>query len=61
MKAMDYVVIWNWRFEIESSSQKRDEVRATNAQRAINKVKTALAAEYADVSSQFVPLEVVRV
>lgn len=57
----NYVVLWHSRpgtgiYEREQ----RDEVRASNAQRAIDNVKRALAEEYAEVSTWFVPLEVIR-
>lgn len=57
MKPSTYDVLWTWRSE---QWPYVDIVKATDAQRAINKVKKALKEEYADVGRMFVPLEVIR-
>lgn len=51
-----YHVVWHWKDD--DSRDKLDEVEATNAQRAINKVKRELNEEYADVMRAFVPVAV---
>jgi hypothetical protein len=43
-----YIVAWRWAFDPESAPTKTDEVTATTAERAIAKVKKAMAEEYAE-------------
>ena len=43
-----YLVSWRWAFDEASAPTKTDEVSATTAERAIAKVKKALAEEYAE-------------
>lgn len=48
-KSRDYIVGWNWRDDDPSEWRKimrTDEIRATTAPRAINKLKKQLAEEY---------------
>lgn len=60
MERVTYIVIWNWREDVKTSMNKRDEVVATNALRTIQNLRRRLAAEYAFAPRDFVPLEVVR-
>ena len=48
LPARPYLVAWRWAFDRESAPLKTDEVSATTAERAIAKVKKALAEEYAE-------------
>lgn len=54
---VDYIVIWRWH---DNESSYREVVRASNALRAIVRVRKDLAKEYAFAPAEFVPLEVIR-
>lgn len=55
-----YHVVWRWRTWENPTGNYVDVVSATDAQRAINKVKKNLADNYSDANRQFVPLEVIK-
>ncbi len=56
-RAVEYLVTWGWRDSEDRSY--RDVVQATNAERAIGKVRKLLAEEYSFKKSDVVIVEVV--
>lgn len=61
MRSKQYQVTWHWRDESPSGVLKLDFVQAVDAQGALRKVKSALRAEYTDVTRRFVAVEVVLI
>jgi hypothetical protein len=58
-KSRDYIVGWNWREDENHEPMRTDEIRATTAPRAINKLKKELAEEY-DFSANDLVIHEVR-
>lgn len=61
MKGQEYLVVWRWRDSAELGGvSHREVVVATNAERAINKVRKAIGEEYSFKKSDLVIEEVLR-
>lgn len=59
-KAVPYLVTWCWRHD-DDPTDKYDEIMATDAMRAVSKLKKALSEEYADVTESIVVMDVGRI
>ncbi|MEV4454436.1 hypothetical protein [Microbispora sp. NPDC049633] len=60
-KAIPYTIEWEWRSDVPGDSVKTDSYEATDALRAVAKLRRALTEEYANVSKELVILDVYRV